>query len=246
MEARLCLRAARESKLQAFRNKAKIEANYGKIQEALKSLRHYQEMCEIRQVGYYDAFKLQRDNEDFNANLKRLELAGLWDEIVEMLKRYELPDDFECQMEWVKLGTHYRRLVEPLDIANYYRHFKNEDTGPYIMKGRPTRYNYTQRWLEHAWKMTAWSSSDSVFWAKVEELYVCTANGRPFEEIRGRVLELEKEVLKWVAGGELGRDVFLESTTFVKWWKTLPQQHRLSSCLARLMNEEGRNVPSLQ
>eukprot|EP00268_Persea_americana_P013404 TRINITY_DN15885_c0_g2_i1.p1 TRINITY_DN15885_c0_g2~~TRINITY_DN15885_c0_g2_i1.p1 ORF type:complete len:622 (+),score=128.25 TRINITY_DN15885_c0_g2_i1:156-2021(+) len=246
MEARLCLRAARESKLQAFRNKAKLEANYSKIQEALKSLHRYREMCEIRQVGYYDAFKLQRDNEDFNANLKRLELAGLWDEIVEMLKRCELPDDFECQMDWVKLGTHYRRLVEPLDIANYYRHFKNEDTGSYIVKGRPSRYKYTQRWLEHAWKMAACSSSDSIFWAKVEELYVCTANGRPFEEIRGRVLELEKEVLKWVAGGELGRDVFLESTTFVKWWKTLPQQHRLASCLARLMNGEGRNVPSLQ
>lgn len=244
MEARLCLRAARESKLQQLRNKAKIEANISKIQEALKGLRHYRDMCEIRQVGYYDAFKVQSDNEDFIANLKRLELSGLWDEILDMLRRNELPDDFECQVDWVKLGTLYRRLVEPLDIANYYRHFKNEDTGPYVIKGRPTRYKCTQRWLEHALRMPAWSSSDSCFWARVEELCVCAPNGSPFEEIKERVLELEKEVLKWATGGELGRDVFLESSTFVKWWKKLPQQHRLASCIAILMDGEGRNVPS--
>lgn len=244
MEARLCLRAAGESKKQELRNKAKIEANYCKIQEALNSLDCYRKMCEIRQVGYYDAFKLQRDSEDFNANLKRLELNGLWDEVIEMLKRNELPDDFEGRVEWVKLGNGYRRLVEPLDIANYYRHFKNEDTGSYMVKGRPKRYKYTQRWFEHARKMPAWSCSDSCFWAKVEELCLDTANNRSFEEIMGMVLELEKEVLRWFTGRELGRDVFLEGSTFVKWWKTLPQQHRLNSCIARLMDGEGRNVPS--
>ncbi|MED6203495.1 Protein eds1L, partial [Stylosanthes scabra] len=61
-----------------------------------------------------------------------------------MLKRYELPDEFEGKKEWIELGTSFRRLVEPLDIANYYRHLKNEDTGPYMIKARPKRYRYTQ------------------------------------------------------------------------------------------------------
>ncbi|XP_058112106.1 protein EDS1L-like [Magnolia sinica] len=248
MEARLCLRATRESEKHKQRNLYKIEANRNKIQEALNMLDSYRETCKIRQVGYYDAFKLQKDTKDFNANLKRLDLAGLWDEIIEMLKRYELPDDFESRIEWVQLGTRYRCLVEPLDIANYYRHFKNEDTGPYMVKGRPTRYRFTQRWLEHAEGMIARSTTDSCFWAKVEELCLDTASGKGFEEISGRVLELENELSRGIngaSGRDSGvRDVFLEGSTFVKWWKNLPQQHRLGSCIARYISGEGRNASS--
>ncbi|RVW85631.1 hypothetical protein CK203_037500 [Vitis vinifera] len=42
-------------------------------------------------------------------------------------------------------------MVEPLDIANFYRHAKDEETGFYVKKGtRPKRYRYIQSWLEHA------------------------------------------------------------------------------------------------
>nr|AAF78523.1 lipoxygenase-non-heme Fe(Ii) metalloprotein [Pyrus pyrifolia] len=57
-----------------------------------------------------------------------------------MLKKYDLPDEFEAIPEWVKLGTEFRHLVEPLDIANFYRHAKGEDTGVYMKRGRPKRY----------------------------------------------------------------------------------------------------------
>ncbi|KAF8394793.1 hypothetical protein HHK36_018729 [Tetracentron sinense] len=49
---------------------------------------------------------------------------------------------------------------------------------------------------------------------------------------------------KWATCEELKRDMFLEESTFVKWWKTLPGQHRSGSCIARLMDGEGRNLPS--
>ncbi|GJU08760.1 EDS1L-like protein [Tanacetum coccineum] len=93
----------------------------------------YQKACEDRKIGYYDAFKIQKGNKE--ANVKRLELAGIWDEIVEMLKRDELPDGFESNDDWIKLGTKFRKLVEPLDIANYYRHSKDEDIGMYLREG---------------------------------------------------------------------------------------------------------------
>ncbi|XP_010942175.1 protein EDS1B [Elaeis guineensis] len=240
VEARLCLRAAGEWENQRLRNQAKIDANYSKIQEALRSLSDYRATCEIRGLGYYDTFKLQKDKEDFDANVRRLELAGLWDEIVEMLRRYELPDNFEGRTDWVDLGTSYRCLVEPLDIANYYRHAKNEDTGPYMVKGRPRRYKYTQRWLEQAHRMPAWSSMESCFWAVVEELCIdSSSSSRPFEEMKDKVLELEKEASMWLSSGKLGKDVLLEESTFVKWWKTLPIQHRLGSCISSFMNGEN-------
>ncbi|WOK92986.1 hypothetical protein Cni_G01678 [Canna indica] len=234
-EARLYLRAAGEWENQRMRNQAKIDSNYRKIKEAINFLNDYRSTCEMRGLGYYDTFKYQKDAEDFNANVKRLELAGLWDEIVEMLRRYELPDGFEGRKEWVMLGTQYRRLVEPLDIANYYRHSKNEDTGPYMVKGRPRRYRYTQRWLEHAQRKPAGSSSESCFWALVEELCMDTSDNKPFLEVRSRVLELEKEVHLWIAKGDLERDVFLNESTFVKWWMNLPKEHRLESCIARFI-----------
>ncbi|KAM1451947.1 hypothetical protein ACFX2I_038988 [Malus domestica] len=74
--------------------------------------------CE-HNVGYYDAFKLQKHRKDFDANVTRLVLAGIWDEITDMLKKYDLPDETEAISDWVELGTEYRHLAEPLEIANF-------------------------------------------------------------------------------------------------------------------------------
>ncbi|KAJ0920284.1 putative EDS1, EP domain-containing protein [Helianthus annuus] len=52
-----------------------------------------------------------------------------------MVRRKDLPDDFEVWGELVDLGTRFRRVYEPLDIANYYRHSKGEDTGSRYMEG---------------------------------------------------------------------------------------------------------------
>lgn len=163
-------------------------------------------------------------------------MAGIFDEIKEMLKRYELPDEFEGHREWIDIGTRYRRIAEPLDIANYYRHLKNEDTGPYMKRGRPKRYRYTQRWLEYALKISAGSSGESCFWAEVEELCLRTINMGLFEDVKAHILSLEKQVDKWVQDRELGDDIFFEDSTFVKWWKTLPQLHRSGSCIAKFIN----------
>ncbi|KAK6123445.1 hypothetical protein DH2020_042810 [Rehmannia glutinosa] len=225
--ARLCLRAAGELEKQKLENQKKIDSNKDTIKEALKKIQEYKTSCEIRKIGYYDAFKIQKDITDFNANVKRLELAGIWDEIVEMIKRYELPDGFEGRKEWIELGTLFRRLLEPLDIANYYRHLKNEDTGPYMVKARPKRYRFTQKWREHAERMAVGLSSESTFWAEVEEVRF-----KPYAQVKDKILRLEENVVRWVNGGWLGKDVFLDESTFTKWWKMLPFEHRLGSCAA--------------
>ncbi|KAF7134982.1 hypothetical protein RHSIM_Rhsim08G0167000 [Rhododendron simsii] len=210
---RLCLRAAGELQKQKQRNHDKINTNKTEIEERLRKIRKYQSEREARKVGYYDSFKLQNDVEDFNANVTRLELAGMWDEIIEMLKKYELPGEFEGQEDWIKLGTEYRRLVEPLDIANFYRHSKNDDSGPYMIKGRPKRYRYTQRWREHAERTGKGSSSESCFWAAVEEL---RSSNKQFEEMKEEIVQLETDLFKWLKHGEIGKDVILDESTFSK------------------------------
>lgn len=217
-----------------------MDDSFSKIEKMLTFLHGYRGTCEEQGVGYYDAFKFQKEPNDFKANVTRLELAGIWDGIIEMLKRYELPDTFENRKQWVELGTKYRRLVEPLDIANFYRHSKDNDSGPYMIKGRPKRYRYTQRWLEYSNQVNTGSCSESCFWAEIEELCNDAGKGKTFEEIKEKVVGVEREILRWVNSGVLGKDVFLEKTTLVKWWRTLPNQHKSVSCIARFMNGEEK------
>nr|POE67665.1 isoform 2 of protein eds1 [Quercus suber] len=164
---RMCLCAAGELEKRKIGNKESIDLKKPDIEKAMKYLEEdYQLNCSHHDLGCYDAFKLQETSKDFDSNVKRLELAGIWDEIIEMLKMYELPNAFEGLIDWVLLGTRYHRLVEPLDIANYYRHLKNEDIGAYMIKGRPKHYRFTQRWHEHAERMPIESSGESCFWAR--------------------------------------------------------------------------------
>lgn len=234
--ARLCLRAAGELEKQKERNEEKIKKEFQeKAVPSMRDLEEYKSTCEINNgKGYYDAFKVQKDPKDFQANVKRLVLAGVWDEIIEMLKRYELPDEFEGKKEWIELGTRFRQLVEPLDIANYHRHLKNEDTGPYMNKARPKRYRYTQRWLEHANRSPKAEITESTFWAEVEELCSWTSNNKPFEDIKERVLKLEQDIKMWTDKEVLTKDVFSKDPTFIKLWETLPQEHKSTSCISTL------------
>ncbi|KAF8006002.1 hypothetical protein BT93_K0321 [Corymbia citriodora subsp. variegata] len=234
--ARLCLRAAGELEKQKEDNRNIIQRNKEAINKPLKVLEEYRTTCRNDGVGYYDAFRMQKKEEDFKANVKRLELAALWDEIIEMIKEEQLPDKFEAEEEWVKLGTCFRRLVEPIDIANYYRHMKNEDAGPYMAKGRPRRYHYPQRWRENFEQLDRDSSGESCFWAEVEELNVAITDKKPqWKEIENRVLTLETNLRRWYDAEELETDVFLENNTLVKWWRSLPDNHKANSCIKGLM-----------
>nr|ABR45998.1 enhanced disease susceptibility 1 [Arabidopsis thaliana] len=225
----------------------------------------YKPKCQAHKNGYYDSFKVSNEENDFKANVKRAELAGVFDEVLGLMKKCQLPDEFEGDIDWIKLATRYRRLVEPLDIANYHRHLKNEDTGPYMKRGRPTRYIYAQRGYEHYilkpngmiaedvfWNKVnglnlglqleeiqetlknSGSECGSCFWAEVEEL-----KGKPYEEVEVRVKTLEGMLREWITAGEVDeKEIFLEGSTFRKWWITLPKNHKSYSPLRVYMMDE--------
>ncbi|KAJ9677599.1 hypothetical protein PVL29_022534 [Vitis rotundifolia] len=243
-QARLCLQAAGELEKRKSRNQDKIINDYKQknIEGELRKLIDYKEKAETSGPGYYDSFKLQEKEDDFQANVSRLVLAGFWDEMMEMLKGYELPDEFEKSHDFIRLGTAYRRTVEPLDIANFYRHAKDEETGFYVKKGtRPKRYRYIQNWLEHAEKKPSGSRSESCFWAEVEDLRIKTrSNGSSTEieqkaEIEQKVQQLGQNLIKWIDDKSLDKDVFVKNSTFVKWWKPLPPKYKSEPESSRIM-----------
>ncbi|KAF8006001.1 hypothetical protein BT93_K0320 [Corymbia citriodora subsp. variegata] len=227
--ARLCLRAAGELEKKKQDNKRKLEGKKDEITKALEALKKYRKASEEDGVGYYDAFKFQRKEDDFKANVKRLELAAIWDEIIEMLRNKQLPDEFEADKKWVDLGTQFRRLVEPLDIANYYRHSRTDDAGHYLKIGnRPSRYRFPQKWLEHAEKSEQPPEYvESSFWAKVEDLKI---KNKPWNEMKEEVREMGKCLKAWHENGMVEGDAFSKESTLVKWWQPLYRDHQKELC----------------
>jgi hypothetical protein len=81
---------------------------------------------------------------------------------------------------WLYAGTNYRRMVEPLDIAEYYRDGKTD----YMAKGRSKHYTLLEKWLSEDEKpasrpnnpkkqnLKGGLTEDSCFWAYVEEALI--------------------------------------------------------------------------
>ncbi|GJT85827.1 EDS1-like protein [Tanacetum coccineum] len=215
LSARMCLMAVEEAEDRKKENEERIKTSMRKyqtqtakneqriIEVILDEIRNYKEKKTNKNMDYYEAFKLQNNEDDFRANVNRLELAKIFDEIIEMVMTKDLPDEFEVKDEWVTLGTSFRRLVEPLDIANYYRH-----GGTGYMSARPKRYKFTQRWYEHAHAMGFEMISESNFMEEVEELKKDAEEPRnkTIEEIKARFESIKIQVPKWKSDDKIPND----------------------------------------
>ncbi|KAI3820790.1 hypothetical protein L1987_08338 [Smallanthus sonchifolius] len=220
--AKWCLLAVEEAEKRKERNMDSIKKfmrNYTSnitkpskksVEDLLKEMKDYKVKHGVGNKDYYESFKLQNEHADFEANVNRLEQAKIWDVVIEMVMRKDLPDEFEVSSEVVDLATRFRRFYEPLDIGNYYRHSKGDDTGKY-MAVRPKRYKFTQRWYEHA-NVTGFESvCESNFVAEVEELIkeVIKPKNKTIEEVKKDYESIENKVKEWKSDEKISyEDVF--------------------------------------
>ncbi|KAH9313709.1 hypothetical protein KI387_022336, partial [Taxus chinensis] len=127
-QAWLGLKAAEDDKNNLTKNMDQQITKLDEMQNYMAELEWYKTSCEEGGFpGYYDCFKTHKTEKDMNANKNRYKLATFCDDITELVEREELPKDLQTQEKWVNVGTEYRLLVEPLDIAHYYRLGKHED-----------------------------------------------------------------------------------------------------------------------
>jgi hypothetical protein len=189
--ARIAIQKAGDIENKHNTNVAKLGIELRQQRCTMAELEWYKECCEKEDLFYYDSFKIynRKDNMDADANSLRVKLALFWDDIMEKWGRNELPSNFQSQIKWINAGTAYRRLVEPLDIAHYYRTNCN---GNYLLDGRPTRHKVLQKWMEEkeetgsALIKLPSLSRDSCFCAHVEEAL------KDFENLqRGQYKSLE-------------------------------------------------------
>eukprot|EP00253_Pinus_taeda_P015650 PITA_15650 len=224
--AQIALQRAGNMDKKLSTNVAKLAIELSKKQCIMAELEWSKERCEKENgITYYDYF---RKHEDFDTNLHRESLAGFWDDIIEMWERHELPNDFQSQNKWINAGNTYRRLVEPLDIAHYYR--ISEGKGNYFSDGRPTRHKVLQKWMEEKEKTRssrgrsgrtklASLTQDSCFWAQVEE---ALKEMKKLEQGQHQKLEslemFEGYAIKIINDRNISSDVFLEGSSFMEWW----------------------------
>lgn len=180
MEARECLEMTMKSRRSPSINCANLSVRLAKITPCRAQIEWYKACCD-GDVGYYDLFKRRKASKrESKVNMNRIKLACFWDDLVDMVQRGQSTHDFRRRAKWVNAARFYQLLVEPLDIAEYYRAQMHITKGHYLAHGRERRYDVFDKWWRERHKELfekddkrrskfAGLTQDPCFWARVEE-----------------------------------------------------------------------------
>ena len=99
-------------------------------------LEQYKKVSKDDRVGYYDRYKNVIDTSNIDLVKHKKILICYWEEMADQAKKR--PQIVGASLRWCWLfgGTNYQRMIEPLDIADYYKASKQG----YIKQGRPKHY----------------------------------------------------------------------------------------------------------
>ncbi|XP_042497495.1 senescence-associated carboxylesterase 101-like [Macadamia integrifolia] len=207
-------------------------------------------------MGYYDCYKSKPFPRDIHAVKFKKHLTKYWEDVVDEAQRKPRKQgDAAMGTRLLFGGTNYRRMVEPLHIADYYKAGKRN----YCTKGRPKHYKLLQEWQEeeeifvghkkssNTREKAATLTEDSCFWANVEEAMILNkslkngeAVGGPEESPIEKLKKFEDYVMELINNLVVSPEIFLEST-FMQWWneyEKIPERTHRSS-LAKFMESKS-------
>ncbi|GAV65023.1 Lipase_3 domain-containing protein [Cephalotus follicularis] len=242
--AKDCLKTARRMGRRPNLNMANLAIKLSQVNPYRAEIEWYKAICDESddQMGYYDSFKRRNATKrEFKVNMNRHKLASFWNYVIFMLENNHLPHDFNRRAKWVNASQFYKLLVEPLDIAEYYRSGMHRVNGHYIRHGRERRYEIFDRWWkdrhcsEEETRRSKFASltQDSCFWAKVEEAREWLDNVRSESDIRKRALlweniyNFERYARMLVENKEVSIDVLAKNSSYALWvedWRVLKSQ----------------------
>ncbi|RDY09715.1 Senescence-associated carboxylesterase 101, partial [Mucuna pruriens] len=195
----------------------------------------YKKDAKTRNIGYYDSYRNGTSNSTIDQDVItfRKKLTNYWEAMVEEAEMKPQTEGAAFRTRWLYGGTNYRRMVEPLDIAEYYKNGGKD----YVQNQRSRHYKVLEEWLEEGKKDTSDSNSssrknveliltiDSCFWAHVEEaLLLCKqlqnveSSVTEKEEATKKLLEFEEYVYGLLNRYQVSPEIFLEKSSYMKWW----------------------------
>jgi len=258
MEAGECLQTSKKICQSPHLNIANLIIRLAKVTPCRAQIEWYKALCDD-DTGYYDAFRQRKASKrDSKVNINRIKLGQFWDEVVEMLENNQLPQDFPKRAKWVNAANFYKLLVEPLDIAEYYRTQTQKSRGHYMSHGRPRRYEVFDRWWRELHKSDtgrgqtrsrfAGQTQDSCFWAKVEEAseWIEAAKTENDQAKLARIWEnlneFECETRQLIELKEVSKDVVAPRSSYSLWtkeWKDLKMKLGLQVPLRNSVVNQG-------
>lgn len=263
-----CLKMARQLGRRPNLNSANLAIRLSKVTPCRAQIEWYKAYCDDH-LGYYDSFKLRRASKrEAQVNMNRIKLAQFWDDVIDMIQTNQLPHDFDKRAKWVNASQFYKLLVEPLEIAEYYRTGKHRTQGQYLVRGRERRFEIFDRWWQErsvnedieCSKKTRRSrfaglTQDSCFWARVEEAKEWAVEARR-ESNLGKLTVLwenlnnfDRYTSEFIERKEVSRDVLAEGSSYFLWaedWKDLKLELalRIPPSLPGYLGEVVSNLPT--
>ncbi|KAJ7970892.1 senescence-associated carboxylesterase [Quillaja saponaria] len=107
-------------------------------------LEWYKKESKAQEVGYYDSYKTEKFASDLDVVLFKKILTNYWKDMVKEVESKPQREGAAFRTRWLYGGTNYRRMVEPLDIAEYY---KGNGTN-YQNQGRSQHHKQLEKWLD--------------------------------------------------------------------------------------------------
>ncbi|KAK7318419.1 hypothetical protein RJT34_03119 [Clitoria ternatea] len=264
ISAKECLKTTRRMGPSPTLNAASLAVSFSKIVPFRAQIEWYKSWCDKQddQMGYYDSFKSRGSSKrDMKVNINRYKLARFWDSVIDMMEKNELPRDFDKRAKWVNASQFYKLLVEPLDIAEYYKkglHIKN---GHYLQHGRERRYDIFDRWwkdnrtratngqVNEERSKYASLTQDSCFWARVEEArdwLNCVRSERDTNKLAllwDKIENFEKYAMQLIENKEVSYDVLAKNSSYSTWVEDLRELKQLKTKVERFPHQFKEVVP---
>ena len=99
-------------------------------------LEQYKKVSKDDRVGYYDRYKNVINTSNIDLVKHKKILTCYWEEMVDQAEKRPQTVSASLRTRSLFGVTNYRRMIEPLDIANYYKAGKQG----YMNQGRPKHY----------------------------------------------------------------------------------------------------------
>lgn len=203
--------------------------------------------------GYYDSYKSLETRESIErrgeVTWQKRKLNQYWIKFVNEKRLMPQQEGGKLRKRWLYDGTNYRRIVEPLDIAD---HYKIRETN--YIETRPDHYTLLEMWsnedkmganpIEGKKNKADSLTEDSCFWAHVEEALILVRDlrkGGGSSNIVHRLEVFEAYLMRSINDFLVSPDIFLENSSLMKWWKEY-REYRGSSYaseLAKYMNNKN-------
>ncbi|CBI34976.3 unnamed protein product, partial [Vitis vinifera] len=189
-----------EARILAHKNKASDAKKLNDIKIHMAQLEWYKKKSKDLNKGYYDCFKNQGLKRDIKIEQYRGHLTIYWKDMVAQVQRKPQKEGASFRTSWLYPGTTYRRMVEPLDIAAFYREGRTD----YINNGRSPHYKLLQQWYEEDVKPPSRDKLDS---KKLKR-----------KSSWDNLVKFGEYVMEQIGNYAVSPEIFLGESSFMKWW----------------------------